>query len=761
MERDYTGANRQGGWCVTEAKLGEKARAALDAAHSLAERERHTVTDCEHLLYVLAMQEGGSVPLLLSRAGVEPETLPSYMQTALHRRQRGASGVRPAPSSALQRVLARAGDEAAALRDEAVGAEHLLLALLNEGTPPVRGALDSVGLSHERLSMIILQARGVRRAGGGQRRPEASTQDLLLHLYGRNLTYLARMEQLDPVIGREAEIQRVIEILCRRTKNNPVLVGDPGVGKTAIVEGLAQRIVEGRVPRRLRDCWIVALDLGSLLAGTKYRGEFEARLRALLDEIEEAAGRIVLFIDELHTIVGAGAAEGALDAANMLKPALVQGGFNCIGATTLDEYRRHVERDAALERRFQPVQIEQPTVEETVAILRGLRGRYERHHELRIDDAALTAASVLADRYVSERFLPDKAIDLLDEAASRLRARIDPQGDGSDHAVVGADEVGEVASAWTGIPVARLLEGEVDRLLHMEERLRRRVVGQEAAIRAVSGAIRRARAGLQDAGRPLGSFVFSGPTGVGKTALARALAEFLFGDERALVRLDMSEFMEKHTVARLMGAPPGYVGFEEGGQLTEPVRRRPYCVLLFDEIEKAHHDVLNVVLQLLDEGRLTDAQGHTVDFRNTIVILTSNPDAGRGSRNGDGPAPAEPAALPTELLNRIDELLLFEPLGPEQLRAIVDLELARLNERLRERRIVVRCSVAARDELVAKADATEQGARLVRRVVQRELSDPIATALLRGEYRAGDEILVDAERGELRFERRAPAAAFG
>jgi ATP-dependent Clp protease ATP-binding subunit ClpC len=766
----------------------ERAGAAIAAAEALAAEERHTVVECEHLLVALTTRDDGVISHLLDRAHVEPGTIPSYMRTAFGRIRRTSGSARPMHSPALDRVLVRAGVEAAELRDERAGVEHLLLALEAEGTPAVRGALDACGLTHAGLRRLILEGRGVQRDPVIER-PDLDFADTAIARYGRNLTYLARMDRLDPVIGRDGEIQRLIEILCRRTKNNPALIGEPGTGKTAIVEGLAQRIAEGRVPARLRDAWIVGLDLGSLLAGTKYRGEFEARLRAILDDLETAGGRIILFIDELHTIVGAGAAEGSLDASNMLKPALVHGGFNCIGATTPDEYRRHVERDPALERRFQPLYVEPSTVEQTIAILRGLRPWYERHHDVRISDEALRAAAELSDRYVSDRFLPDKAIDLVDEAGSRIRAHLDALGGNGQWAIgsrdggstfadcplpiaephVGPEDVAAVASAWTGIPVSRLLESEIETLLQMEERLRRRVVGQDHAVRAVSNAIRRSRSGLQDPTRPLGSFVFLGPTGVGKTELARALAEFLFGDERAIVRLDMSEYMERHSVARLLGAPPGYVGFEEGGQLTEPVRRRPYAVVLFDEIEKAHREVLNTLLQLLDEGRLTDGQGHTVDFRNTIIILTSNGSSEfhvPGSSfhaprsKGDGSSVEQGArnmelstVLPVEFLNRVDEVLIFAPLEPEHLRAIVDLELERMQERLDARRITLTLTDAARDALVEQSDSAVFGARLLKRVLQREVLDPLALGLLERRFHDGEHITVDVCDGALSIER--------
>jgi ATP-dependent Clp protease ATP-binding subunit ClpC len=760
---------------MSAVRFSEKAGAAVATAEAIAVAERHTVVECEHLLLALATQADGAVAHILARARIEPETIPSYMRTAFQRIRRAHGAARPVQSPALGRVLARAGEEAEEMRDGLVGVEHLLMALVREGTPAVRGALDGCGLTHLRLRQLVLEGRGVRGAVGSERASALDFAGLSISQYGRNLTYLARMERLDPVIGRDTEIQRVIEILCRRTKNNPALVGEPGTGKTAIVEGLAQRIAEGRVPARLRDAWIITLDLGSLLAGTKYRGEFEARLRAILDELADAAGRIILFIDEMHTIVGAGAAEGSLDASNMLKPALVQGGFNCIGATTLDEYRRHIERDPGLERRFQPVYIEPPTVPQTIEILRGLRPWYERHHDVRLSDEALAAAAVLSDRYVTDRFLPDKAIDLLDEAGSRMRTRLDMLSLSGDNDAVGAEDVAAVTSAWTGIPVARLLETEVETLLQMEERLRQRVAGQDHAVRAVSGAIRRSRSGLNDPTRPLGSFIFLGPTGVGKTELARALAAFVFGDERAMVRLDMSEYMERHAVARLFGAPPGYVGFEEGGQLTEPVRRRPYSVVLFDEIEKAHREVLNALLQVLDEGRLTDGQGHTVDFRNTVIILTSNygfgeqapapdlsPTPGGGELSSSAPGSAIAAqdriralqaVLSPEFVNRVDEVLIFDYLQREHLRAIVDLELARLDERLAGRRITLSLTEAARDALIERGDAAVFGARLLKRAIQREVLDPIALGLLNGAFHDGDHVTIDARDGVLHLER--------
>jgi ATP-dependent Clp protease ATP-binding subunit ClpB len=724
------------------------------------------------------------------------------------------------------------------MEDDYVSSEHLLL------------ALDVV--PRDELLAKIKDVRGGQRVTSQD--PEGTYQ--ALEKFGRDLTAAAESGKLDPVIGRDEEIRRVIQVLSRRTKNNPVLIGDPGVGKTAIAEGLAQRIVAGDVPEGLKGKRVWALDIGALLAGSKYRGEFEERLKAVLEEIKNSEGEIVLFIDELHTIVGAGAAEGAVDAANMLKPMLARGELRAVGATTLDEYRKHVEKDAALERRFQPIYVGQPSVSDTIAILRGLKERYEAHHGVRIRDAALVAAAVLSDRYIADRFLPDKAIDLVDEAASRLRMEIDsspveldeaerrvrqleielaamakeskevrapvereladakerrdglaavwaeekaqldrvkeitrqidelrmeaeraersgdlarvaeirygrlPELEAELHSreepetrlvkeEVDEDDVAAVVARWTGIPVDRLLEGETEKLIHMEERLHERVVGQDDAVSAVANALRRARSGLQDPNRPIGSFVFLGPTGVGKTELARALAEFMFDDERAMVRLDMSEYMEKHTVSRLIGAPPGYVGYDEGGQLTEAVRRRPYSVVLLDEIEKAHHDVFNVLLQLLDDGRLTDGQGRTVDFRNTVLIMTSNVRSLEEMRERFRP----------EFLNRIDEVVVFEQLTREQLGEIVELQLARLRARLAERRIDVELTPAAKELLAEAGWDPAYGARPLKRALQRLIENPLASALLEGRFGEGDTILVDVRDGELAFERAAVAAA--
>jgi ATP-dependent Clp protease ATP-binding subunit ClpB len=815
-------------------KLTIKSQEAVAAALERARRDGNPEVYPEHLLVALLDQE---LPRqLVPDAGA----LRAQADATLAQRPRieGATQ-QPRVSAALDRVLDRAGDEARRMEDDYVSSEHLLL------------ALDVV--PRDELLAKIKEVRGGQRVTSQD--PEGTYQ--ALEKFGRDLTAAAESGKLDPVIGRDEEIRRVIQVLSRRTKNNPVLIGDPGVGKTAIAEGLAQRIVAGDVPEGLKGKRVWALDIGALLAGSKYRGEFEERLKAVLEEIKRAEGDIVLFIDELHTIVGAGAAEGAVDAANMLKPMLARGELRAIGATTLDEYRKHVEKDAALERRFQPIFVGQPSVSDTIAILRGLKERYEAHHGVRIRDAALVAAAVLSDRYIADRFLPDKAIDLVDEAASRLRmeidsspveldeaerrvrqleielaamanedrarrdplaaqlasvkeerdalaarwakekeslervkeitrridelrmeaerdervgnlqrvaeirygelpalerelsARAEPEAPPMVKEEVDEDDVAAVVARWTGIPVDRLLEGETEKLIHMEERLHERVVGQDEAVSAVANALRRARSGLQDPNRPIGSFVFLGPTGVGKTELARALAEFMFDDERAMVRLDMSEYMEKHTVSRLIGAPPGYVGYDEGGQLTEAVRRRPYSVVLLDEIEKAHHDVFNVLLQLLDDGRLTDGHGRTVDFRNTVLIMTSNVRTTEEMRERFRP----------EFLNRIDEIVVFEQLTKEQLADIVELQLARLRARLAERGIGVELTPAAKELLAEAGWDPTYGARPLKRALQRLVENPLAAALLEGRFGEGDTILVDVRDGELAFERAAVAAA--
>jgi ATP-dependent Clp protease ATP-binding subunit ClpB len=817
-------------------KLTIKAQEAVAAAQELARRGGNPELYPEHLLLALLDQE-------LPRELVsDAEALRAQAEAALAQKPRIAgSQQQPGVSSAFSKVLDRAADEAKKLEDEYVAAQHLLL------------ALDVV--PRDRLLAKIAEVTAGRRVTSQD--PEGSYQ--ALSKFGRDLTEAAESGKLDPVIGRDEEIRRVIQVLSRRTKNNPVLIGEPGVGKTAIVEGLAQRIVAGDVPESLKGKRVWALDIGGLLAGSKYRGEFEERLKAVLEEITNAAGEIIVFIDELHTIVGAGAAEGAVDAANMLKPMLARGELRCVGATTLDEYRKHIEKDAALERRFQPVFVGEPSVADTIAILRGLKERYEAHHKVRIRDAALVAAAVLSERYIADRQLPDKAIDLVDEAASRLKMEIESSpveldeanrrvtqleielaalGGESDEVrapleaelaeakerrdglaarwarekealdrigeitqqidalrmeaeraeregnlqrvaeirygelpalereleerdsqqaadsmvkeEVDEDDVAAVVGRWTGIPVDRLLEGETEKLVQMENRLHQRVVGQDEAVEAVANALRRARTGLQDPNRPIGSFVFLGPTGVGKTELARALAEFMFDDEHAMVRLDMSEYQERHTVARLIGAPPGYVGYDEGGQLTEAVRRRPYSVILLDEIEKAHAEVFDVLLQVLDDGRLTDGQGRTVDFRNTVLIMTSNVRSAEALRDVFRP----------EFLNRVDEVIEFTPLSKEQIAEIVELQLERLRERLAERRIELELTDAAKQALAEAGWDPAYGARPLKRAIQRLVENPLALRLLEGDFADGDTIRVEAAGGEIRFEKAGtPAAA--
>ncbi|HEY2437253.1 MAG TPA: ATP-dependent chaperone ClpB [Solirubrobacteraceae bacterium] len=843
-----------------------KSQEALAAAQRLADERRNPQTMPEHLLAVLLEQDAGVVVPVLRKLGVDPAAVRQSLAPALDALPTlDASTGAPESaggSSELSQVLRDAEKEMRDLKDEYLSTEHLLLALSKH--PGKAGdALRANGAAHDELLKALEEVRGSHRVT--DQNPEDKFQ--ALERFGRDLTEAAAQGQLDPVIGRDDEIRRVIQVLSRRTKNNPVLIGEPGVGKTAIVEGLAQRIVSGDVPESLRDRRLVALDLGAMVAGSKYRGEFEDRLKAVLKEIADAHGQVVVFIDELHTIVGAGAAEGAIDAGNMLKPMLARGELRAVGATTLDEYRKHIEKDAALERRFQPVYVGEPSVEDTIAILRGLKERYQVHHKVRIQDSALVAAATLSHRYISDRFLPDKAIDLVDEAASRIRMEIDSkpteidevdrhimqleielQSLGSDddpgtvarreqlertlaeekersaamhaewqrekatigavaelqekleqarieleraqreadlgraaelqygtipelekqlHAAeaaepshdgaapkflkeeVDAEDVAEVVAKWTGIPVSRLMEGEIEKLVHMEERLHQRVVGQDEAVSAVASALRRSRAGLADPNRPIGTFLFLGPTGVGKTELARALAEFMFDSEEAMIRLDMSEYMEKHTVSRLIGAPPGYVGYDEGGQLTEAVRRHPYSVVLLDEIEKAHSDVFNALLQVMDDGRLTDGQGRTVSFKNTVLIMTSNIPGGRAGVE---------ANFRPEFINRLDDIVEFQPLTREQISEIVDLQVATVIERVRERDIDLELTDAARTLLGNLGYDPTYGARPLKRVIQKRLVDPLALAILEGRIQPGDTVRVDAADGELVLERAEAAA---
>ena len=868
-------------------KFTIKAQEAIMEAQNIADENGHQEIGAEHLLLALLKQEEGVVTPVLQKVGVNPRNVQAQVEAALERMPK-VHGVTSQlyMSPVFKTVLDKAWDEAQRLKDEYVSTEHLLV-VISESQGEAGSILRNLGATRDNIYKALADVRGSARVT--DQNPEDKYQ--ALERYGRDLTELARKGKLDPVIGRDDEIRRVVQVLSRRTKNNPVLIGEPGVGKTAIVEGLAQRIVSGDIPETLKDKRIVALDLGGMVAGTKYRGEFEDRMKAVLREIAEAEGRIILFIDELHAVVGAGGAEGAIDASNMLKPMLARGELRCVGATTLDEYRKHIEKDAALERRFQPILVGEPNVDDTIAILRGLKERYEVHHGVKINDSALVAAAVLSNRYIADRFLPDKAIDLIDEAASRLRIEIDSMpteidvierrirqleierealkpavssvepketapprrtakerleklekelaelsresGEMKAHwqnekevvqriqqikqqieqakieeqaaeraadlqkaaelrygtllnlqkelevqtaklaeiqkdrkmlkEEVDEEDIAEVVSKWTGIPVSRMLEGELQKLIHMEERLKMRVVGQDQAVAAVSNAVRRARVGLQDPNRPIGSFIFMGPTGVGKTELARALAEFLFDDERALIRLDMSEYMEKHSVARMIGAPPGYVGFEEGGQLTEAVRRRPYSVILFDETEKAHPDVFNALLQILDEGRMTDGQGRTVDFKNTVVIMTSNVGSQwiqelmgiNDSEMRSRVMEALRAQFRPEFLNRIDEIIIFNSLGAEQIKRIVDIQIEHLKKRLADRKITIELTDKAKHELAVEGFDPVYGARPLKRTIQRRIQDPLAMRILEGEFHDGDRIKIDAPQGEITFTRAA------
>jgi len=813
---------------MRQERFTEQAQEALALSQQLVQQYHHSQWAVPHILLALLRQEGGLVGDILKELGVTVEAVRQQVEAGLDKAPKVTyeTGQIYATPGVAQ-LLTKAGEEADRLKDEFIGTEHLLIAMTTEAKGEVAGILRRLGVDQEKVYRALQDIRGGHRVTDAR----AESKYRSLEKYGRDLTELARQGKLDPVIGRDEEIKRVMQILSRRTKNNPVIVGDAGVGKTAIAEGLAQKIAADDVPDSLKERKVVALDMGALVAGSKFRGEFEERLKAVMDEVRQAQGEVILFIDEIHTVVGAGAAEGAIDASNMLKPALAHGELQCVGATTLDEYRKFIEKDKALERRLQPVFIGEPNVEATIEILRGLRPRYEAHHKIKISDQALEAASRLSQRYISDRFLPDKAIDLIDEAASKLRIDTESappevktleqrlkhltneeeaasQRQDYEHAaqlkaersrleeeynqaksnwlqqekidgVVDEEDIAQLIAKWTGIPVSQMMEGEAEKLLHMEEQIHKRLVDQEEAVAAISEAIRRSRAGLKDPKRPIGSFMFLGPTGVGKTELVRTLAWFLFGDESAMVRLDMSEYQEKHTVSRLIGAPPGYVGYEEGGQLTEAVRRRPYRVILLDEIEKAHPEVFNSLLQILDDGRLTDGHGRTVDFKNTIVIMTSNTGVELIKRDmAIGFAPQKEGAkarkqsyeqmkekvmgavkktFRPEFLNRIDEIIVFHELTEEQLRSIVDLLVGDLQKRLADRKLGVELTEEAKSWLAKEGFDPLYGARPLRRAIERYVENPLSTKLLRGEFSPGDTIIVDRSDDGLTFTARVAA----
>jgi ATP-dependent Clp protease ATP-binding subunit ClpC len=788
----------------------EKAQEVIALAQESLSRFNHNQLDTEHILLALLEQPDGLVPTILANMGIEPRGMRTELVESLEKSPKvyyeGGDQAQIYITPRAKRVFDLASEEARRISDEYVGTEHLFIAILDDREGTASRVLEGHGVTKEKVYRALQEVRGGHRVTD----PDAESKYQALKKYSRDITLLAAEGKLDPVIGRDEEIRRVIQVLSRRTKNNPVLIGEPGVGKTAIAEGLAQKIVSGDVPETLKGKRVVALDMGALVAGSKFRGEFEDRLKAVLREVERARGDIILFIDELHTIVGAGAAEGAIDASNMLKPALARGELQCVGATTLDEYRKNIEKDGALERRFQPVLVGEPSIEDTIEILKGLRDKYEAHHGVKISDEAISAAAKLSTRYISDRFLPDKAIDLIDEAASKLRidiysappelknleqrlstlvregqeavaarqyeraAQLRDETDllqkeynekknawmkdrGFDD-VVGEEDIAQIVSKWTGIPVSRMLEEESRKLLHMEDRLHARVIGQNEAIELVSNAVRRARSGLKDPKRPIGSFIFMGPTGVGKTELAKALAEFLFDSEDAVVRIDMSEYMERHTVSRLIGAPPGYVGYEEGGQLTEAVRRRPYSVVLFDEIEKAHQDVFNVMLQILDEGRLTDGQGRTVDFRNTLLIMTSNVGSERATGDSDEYGSMKRSMTEElrrkfrpEFLNRVDEIVVFRPLTFEDIERIVELQLDNLKRTLRDSDIDLQVTKGAMDVLARAGHDPVYGARPLKRAIQRMIENPLSRKIIEGGVRKNATIFVDAKGDELVF----------